>query len=428
MIGRRRCWWPAGNGSRAVACVVAWLVVGVVGGCAGRQSLVGVDGLVEVAGPGSWFEPSVAVDRAKPSVIAVAAMEAPRPVGHVHLFMSGDGGRTWQDRGRVFVSLDAAPVTASGDVTVAFDDQALLVTGLLLVDGRNAVAVARSTDQGRTFAVTVVDHSQAPTRTSGPRPPADRLDKPWMTVSTDERRVTVVWAHQRGGVWELHARSSTDGGRSFSDTIVVDAGGTQPQFGVAVPGPSTTPEQVVWTSDGAQIMTMIPSASARSLSDKATVAGSLNPVVVDGRAGRDACWVTASGAEPSVFCAVIAANGAGSRVARGEGLPSVVSDGATSVLVTVKPGAHDIQINARWRTGGSWSRPSELAKWATPQQVCIASCEPDGGVPGSGDGVPEIGDYHGIDWFTGRQFVLVTVQPAPDGQRHLWLINAHRPN
>jgi hypothetical protein len=377
-------------------------------------------GRSEIGSAGSWFEPVVAVDRSDPLVVAVAVMEAPRPAGHVRLFMSSDGGGSWADRGRVFPTVEGTVVDGSGDATIGFDAHGvLLVAGLLVVGDRSLVAVARSVDRGGSFSIVVVDRSEPSRVVSGPRPPSDRLDKPWLTMAAGGS-VALAWAHQRSGRWELRSVVAGDGGVSFGSVTAVERDGDQPQFGVVAPSADGGFGAMVWTRDGAVVVSRSGQGAASALSVQGE-RGSVGPVVVDGQAGREACWTESVERVPTVVCASLSSTAIGTRVARGEGLPAVVSDGPRRVLVTVHAASNRLAVHVRVRSAGPWSHAAEVVSWPSAPGLCIAACDGNGA---DVDGVvPAIGDYHGLDRVSEGRVIIVTVEPGiVGGPNRLWAL------
>ena len=197
---------------------------------------------------GPQSETYITLNQAKPKVLAAGSNEIFRLP--MRGYFSSDGGTTWSG---VDLTLPA-PLQGTNDTlfgsdpTLAFDTQGNLFYGYIVVffgSGSGVkgteMAVARSTDGGRTYPATALFSFQ-----SG----ASKFnDKPMITADTNLRsspfrdNVYIAWDAASGGTGEggIRVAASSDHGASFTVTRADDPSGPGQSIG-AVPfvGPDGT--------------------------------------------------------------------------------------------------------------------------------------------------------------------------------------------
>lgn len=90
--------------------------------------------------------------------------------------------------------------------------------------GNNEIFFARSTDNGQTFG-------EAINLSNSPGASADNQ------ITAQDNNVYVVWWDNRTGNWEVFSRSSTDGGETFSEAVMLQGIGNS-TFRLAPPQPN----------------------------------------------------------------------------------------------------------------------------------------------------------------------------------------------
>jgi hypothetical protein len=136
--------------------------------------------------------------------------------------------------------------------------------------GNNEIFFARSTDNGQTFG-------EAVNLSNSPGASADNH------VSAQDNNVYVVWWDNRTGNWEVFSRSSTDGGETFGEAVMLQGIGNS-TFRLAPPQPniisvdtmlaaSENNEYVVWWDNKTGNWEVL---FARSTDNGATFAESIN--------------------------------------------------------------------------------------------------------------------------------------------------------
>ncbi|MDQ3968662.1 MAG: glycoside hydrolase [Thermoproteota archaeon] len=102
--------------------------------------------------------------------------------------------------------------------------------------GNNEIFFARSTDNGQTF-------DEAINLSNSPGGSADNQ------VTAQDNNVYVVWWDNRTGTWEVFSRSSTDGGETFSEAVMLQGIGNS-TFRLAPPQPNIISVDTVLAASG----------------------------------------------------------------------------------------------------------------------------------------------------------------------------------
>jgi hypothetical protein len=123
---------------------------------------------------------------------------------------------SFEGRAAVYSSPRASIAASDSNVYVSWWDNR--------TTGNNEIFFARSTDNGQTFSE-VVNLSNSPGAS------ADNQ----ITAQLDN--VHVVWWDNRTGNWEVYSRSSTDGGETFSEAVMLQGIGNS-TFRLAPPQPN----------------------------------------------------------------------------------------------------------------------------------------------------------------------------------------------
>ncbi|HEX6507628.1 MAG TPA: sialidase family protein [Chloroflexota bacterium] len=211
-------------------------------------------------------EPSVAIDPSHPSTIVVGSNPDYNTNGNlpVAYYTSHNGGRTFRS-GTVPL---LAPYTTAADPSVAIDRGGTVFYAFLgqtpafCSVGHSAILLSTSRDGGRTFGTpVVVDVNRAD-------------DKPFMAiedVAGGQPHVFVTWTrfHDKGSdIW--YARSS-DGGRTFSRSVMLHTSLTDNFGSLPVVGPgghvyafwSTFPDRPLSATSPARILMRASSDDGR---------------------------------------------------------------------------------------------------------------------------------------------------------------------
>jgi hypothetical protein len=210
--------------------------------------------------PGSFTEPSIAVNPRNPQQIAAAYQD------NVHAAYSFDGGNHWQ------LATGAAPTNyrVSGDVSVAYDSRGHALVCYIAFDKlgtrnywahnatRNGIFVDRSLDGGHTWESSHAALAEHPTE-----PGIPFEDKPYIvtdnTTGPYAGNIYVGWTRFTLDQSLIYFSRSTDGGVTWSAPLRIstvpglprDDNGSVEGFQGAV-GPDST-LYVIW-SDGAHIV------------------------------------------------------------------------------------------------------------------------------------------------------------------------------
>lgn len=102
--------------------------------------------------------------------------------------------------------------------------------------GNNEIFFARSTDNGQTF-------SEAVNLSNSPGGSADNQ------ITAQDNNVYVAWWDNRTGNWEVFSRSSTDGGETFSEAVMLQGIGNS-TFRLAPPQPNIISVDTVLAGSG----------------------------------------------------------------------------------------------------------------------------------------------------------------------------------
>lgn len=102
--------------------------------------------------------------------------------------------------------------------------------------GNNEIFFARSTDNGQTFG-------EAVNLSNSTGASADNQ------ISAQDNNVYVVWWDNKTGMWEVYSRTSTDGGETFGEPIMLQSIGNS-TFRLAAPQPNTTSVDTVLAASG----------------------------------------------------------------------------------------------------------------------------------------------------------------------------------
>jgi uncharacterized repeat protein (TIGR01451 family) len=157
------------------------------------------------------------------------------PGGFSGLSRSPDLGSTWDDRGGIGGRGD--PVIVFGEARTTF-----YYAEIATIGGNNAIGVARSTDDCRTFGAAVDAAAQSSGGVGGDT--TTLSDKPWIAVDNtggaNDGNLYVCWTRffdntgdgQADGS-ELRFSRSTDGGATYVNEQILQATGTAP-FGCSV--------------------------------------------------------------------------------------------------------------------------------------------------------------------------------------------------
>ncbi|HYY67396.1 MAG TPA: sialidase family protein [Nitrososphaeraceae archaeon] len=122
-----------------------------------------------------------------------------------------------------------ASIAASGDnVYVSWWDNRTA--------GNNEIFFARSTDNGQTFG-------EAVNLSNSTGASADNQ------ITAENNNVYVVWWDNKTGNWEVYSRSSTDGGETFGEPVMLQSIGNS-TFKLAAPQPNVTSVDTVLAASG----------------------------------------------------------------------------------------------------------------------------------------------------------------------------------
>ncbi len=172
--------------------------------------------------PGSFSEPSVAIDPHDPQHVVVAYQD------NAHVAYSFDAGRDW-------ASSSVAPrnYSVSGDVSVTYDNRGHAIVCFIAFDklgtynywahdgGRNGIFIRRSLDGGKTWEPRTIAVIKHPTKVGIPWE-----DKPYIVADQTggpfSGNLYVGWTRWTLANSEIMFSRSTDDGKTWSPPIEID--------------------------------------------------------------------------------------------------------------------------------------------------------------------------------------------------------------